>query len=65
MPDFKKTSIYTDDGIVSCGNTSSPPTGNLNFCPRCTGALIKNHKLAQGVKQCGTCNSKFFLLFIR
>ncbi len=33
-----------------------------NFCPSCKSELSDNNKLAQGVKECKICKSKWFII---
>jgi DNA-directed RNA polymerase subunit M/transcription elongation factor TFIIS len=34
----------------------------LKYCPHCTSELIKPKKIAQGVRECSKCKTRFFIL---
>jgi ribosomal protein L37AE/L43A len=34
----------------------------IKHCPNCGEQLTNNKKLAQGVKECKTCKTRFFIL---
>jgi ribosomal protein L37AE/L43A len=34
----------------------------IKHCPSCKGDLIDNSKLAQGVKECSECGTRFLIL---
>lgn len=35
---------------------------DIKFCPCCDGILLKKVSLAQGVKECSKCKTRFFIL---
>ncbi len=34
----------------------------MKYCPNCCHTLIENKKLSQGVKECGHCKGRYFIL---